>query len=153
MIKDSLENLKKYQNISKALDAVIAEIQSGRLETLPEGRYELDGKNLYYMIQDYETHEADTLAWEVHRDYLDIHYMIEGNESIGVGTIPANAWEGYNEAIDCANYEGTGDMITLHKGDWLLVNEAEGHKPRANVDHKDERVRKMCVKIHRSVIR
>ncbi len=85
---------------------------------LDPGRYEIDGKNLFFMVNHYDTKPSGEVSFEAHREYADIQYVFEGEELIGVAplaegteTIP------YSSEKDIAFYE---------------VQEAVSHKAAAD---------------------
>jgi len=56
------------------------------LETLKtdaaEGRTEIDGENIFCMVQAYETNTWEGRQFESHRQYADIQLVLDGEESI-----------------------------------------------------------------------
>ena len=54
------------------------------LATLPIGRHELDGTNLYASVDEYLSREPGDCRLEAHRKYADIQYVISGQEQIGI---------------------------------------------------------------------
>lgn len=59
-------------------------LKSERLDTLAPGIYELGGKNVYAIVQEYNTKTEEMSRFEAHRQYADIQHMISGEERIGV---------------------------------------------------------------------
>ncbi len=51
-------------------------------KTLPEGEHEIEGRNLYANVQALSTLPLSEGAFEVHQEYIDLHYCIEGGEVI-----------------------------------------------------------------------
>ena len=49
---------------------------------IKDGKYAIDGDNVFCMIQSYETKPLKDQEFEAHRKYADIQYMLEGEESI-----------------------------------------------------------------------
>ena len=50
------------------------------MRTLPNGRYDLGNDN-YVNVFEYETKESDGV-FEAHKKYIDIHYVINGEEKV-----------------------------------------------------------------------
>jgi len=48
----------------------------------PDGRQDIDGDNVYCMVQSYETREREGQRFEAHRQYADIQMILAGEESI-----------------------------------------------------------------------
>ena len=82
MIKDTLKNAKNYYSVSENLKKGFVWLQENELNKLPDGKYLIDGDNVYASIQTYDTKED--AKYESHREYIDIQYMISGSEKIGV---------------------------------------------------------------------
>ena len=51
-----------------------------------DGRYELDGENLFYFIQTYENNPANETP-EAHKKYIDIQCVLTGKERMDVGAL------------------------------------------------------------------
>ncbi len=82
MIFDTIQNLSQYKGIPR-LDSLIGFIESHDIAALPEGRTDIDGDNLYVMIQTYTTKDPSEARPEAHDRYIDLQYMLEGKEYIG----------------------------------------------------------------------
>ena len=85
MIFDTLENIKNYEGLGRVYTALefLAKTDFSQMEL---GRYELDGGNILYMVQTYETDPDKTIS-EAHKKYIDIQFMVDGEEIIGVAPI------------------------------------------------------------------
>ena len=82
MIKDKLENIKYYNNLSLNLKKGFDWLTNTDFDKIPDGHYEIDGCEVFANIQSYQT-KLDA-KYEAHRKYIDIQYMIDGSEKIGV---------------------------------------------------------------------
>ncbi|GMV95354.1 MAG: hypothetical protein AMXMBFR82_51320 [Candidatus Hydrogenedentota bacterium] len=81
MIMDLLKNWEQYAWPNGRFGQGFAYLQS--LEAgVADGRYELDGDNLFCMVQAYETKPQDEQEFEAHREYADIQVLLAGKESI-----------------------------------------------------------------------
>lgn len=81
MIMDVLNNWGQYAWENERFDAAF-EYLEGLDANIADGTYELDGRNLYCMIQSYETKPAEGQEFEAHREYADIQLLLKGRESI-----------------------------------------------------------------------
>ena len=81
MIFDSLKNIRNYEGLGRVSEALrfAATTDFSAMEC---GKYQLDGDAIYYMVQEYETHEARDP--EAHRKYIDIQCILEGVETVVV---------------------------------------------------------------------
>ncbi|GJM75484.1 hypothetical protein HMSSN036_77000 [Paenibacillus macerans] len=46
-------------------------------------RYELEGERMYALVQEYVTRPAASLSFESHETYVDIQFIVSGEERIG----------------------------------------------------------------------
>ncbi|MCL4694738.1 MAG: YhcH/YjgK/YiaL family protein [Candidatus Hydrogenedentes bacterium] len=81
MIMDLLKNWELYSWPSARFGQGFAHLLSLGAD-VADGRYELDGDNLFCMVQSYETKPRDEQEFEAHREYADIQILLEGKESI-----------------------------------------------------------------------
>jgi YhcH/YjgK/YiaL family protein len=54
------------------------------LADLEKGKYELEGTELYVIIDEYVTWNEEDVLFEAHKKYADIQVLISGKEKIGV---------------------------------------------------------------------
>ncbi len=82
MILDRIENIALYKDIPSLRDA-IAYILSQDLAALPIGKTEIHGSALYVSVQSYTSRPASECRDEAHRSYIDLQYILEGEEVMG----------------------------------------------------------------------
>lgn len=71
-----------YQN-SNNFKRAIEIIQNTNFSNIDDGRYEIDGPDFYYLLTTYKiTKYEEKPNAEVHRKYIDLHYIIYGMELI-----------------------------------------------------------------------
>lgn len=76
-----IEELKNCKNISaKDAETVARFITENDMCSLPNGRYELGGEN-FVNVFEYETKDSDGI-FETHEKYVDIQYVIIGEEKV-----------------------------------------------------------------------
>ena len=86
MIIDRIENATLYYPIYARFERAFEHIRQMDVETIPAGRYELDGDNMYVLIQEYNTKLKEDAKWEAHRRYIDLQYVVRGAEGMGCFT-------------------------------------------------------------------
>lgn len=148
MIYDTLEHRSIYapmgERIAKALD-YLAETDFSKLE---DGRYDIDGDNLFVKIFTSDTKPVSTKT-ESHKKYLDVQFLIDGVEEIGVAPLEEMAEEvDANPEKDVWHQTGTKlDHVTIGNGKFLIVWPNDAHAPGISVNGEPYSVRKACVKI------
>ena len=82
------------------------------LKKMPLGKQELEGKHLFVALDEYTTKDKQDTKYESHRKYIDIQYIIHGDESMGwknrEGLV--NSTE-YDEEKDLEFFEGKHDSV------------------------------------------
>jgi YhcH/YjgK/YiaL family protein len=149
MIIDTIENAYLYANLSDGIARGLEVLKDTGIGQKPDGRCDIDGDDLYYVVQHYTTKPFDEGKLEAHRKYIDIQFITSGAESIGVATLDDFAVaEPYNEETDAIFYEPPTDIdrITLRPGMFCMFFPQDGHMPCRELDGPEE-VCKIVVKI------
>ena len=85
--------------------------------------------------------------FEAHRNYIDIHYVIDGEECLGYSNIKdLTPTTEYKVDGDYQLYEGVINRIILRKGDFCIVFPEDAHIPCMNTD-REHTVKRCVVKI------
>ena len=87
MIVDLIGNSGIYEGLFEGVVKGLKLLKDSDLTSQEDGRYEVDGDDLFYLIQRYSTNNKEDTLFEAHRDYIDIQAVIEGEETIGYGPI------------------------------------------------------------------
>ena len=87
MIADILKNRHIYEAISPRIKTALEYIAKTDFSAMEPGRYELDGSNLFVLVQAYDSIPREQGKWECHKKYIDIQYIAEGVEQIGCNNI------------------------------------------------------------------
>lgn len=82
MIADKITNIHKYPLLADCADQIAAFVKKAEAENLPAGRYDLDGDNLFALVQNYNSKLRSEGRMEAHKLYTDLQYVIEGEECI-----------------------------------------------------------------------
>lgn len=152
MIFDNAKNLDFYRTLgiegryAKAVDW----LKSQDLAALENGKYEIDGKNVFANVMSYTTIPWEEAKFEAHENYTDIQYVISGRETLTYAPIDAlNVKVPYNPDKDVVFYDNSnpGLQIVTGAGEFLIFNPWDGHKPKAMAGEPCE-VKKVVVKIN-----
>ncbi len=146
MIVDVLKNKEIYYGIHKNIKPAMEFIEKAVAENLEVGRYELDGKNLFALVQEYDS-KTDA-KWEYHRKYIDIQFIVSGKEIITWDNIK-NVPDGveYNEEKDIAKFDMEGGTdVVMEAGYYSILYPQDLHQP-GRVFDKVEPIKKIVVKI------
>lgn len=67
----------------EALKTALKYLRSSDFQSMPVGNYDLQGKDIYIQVFDLETKDEEDARPEVHRQYIDVQFSVEGKEIIG----------------------------------------------------------------------
>jgi len=110
-------------------------LKSGEFRDLAPGKHEVDGDNLFFMINQYETRDAETVRFEAHRKYIDLQYVFEGQELMGVSSAEyATETVPYSSDNDIVFYEvSKAEHFKATPSEFLLFFPVELHQPGVRV--------------------
>lgn len=147
MIIDSLGNCKCYEAIHGDMRKAFEFVKNQNLMDLEVGKYEIDGDRVFMMIQSYDTKDEKGGAWEAHKRYLDIQYIIEGTEKINVANIDKmEVLKAYDEKDDFWLFSGYGDAVTLEAGMFAIFFPQDVHMPGIKIN-ESKPVKKAVIKV------
>ncbi len=148
MIADVIKNRHIYAAISPRIKAALDHISTTDFSSVEPGRYELDGSNLFVLVQAYDSIPKEQGKWECHQKYIDIQYIADGVELIGCNhTGKMKVTTEYNPEKDIAFLSGDGDYIRFSKGSYGIFFPEDAHQPKIAADNIPVRVKKVVVKI------
>ena len=84
MIYDSLKHMEAYQGVHPGIYKGLELLRDTDFSKLEDARVEVDGEDLFYLLQSYESKPANDTP-EAHKKYVDIQFLISGREKMGVG--------------------------------------------------------------------
>ena len=129
-------------------------LQSLKQKELPVGRYELDGDNIYVLIQDQTTAPVEKKRAESHRNYIDIQYLFTGKEVQGYAHLLPGVKGEEPAGKDNIYYDEVADeqFVTLHPGEFTVYFTNDIHRPNCTMD-EPVNIHKAVVKIKESLIK
>lgn len=147
MILDKLENAAMHSCISENLKKGFEFLKNTDLSTLEVGRYEIEGKNIFVLVSEYDSKEHQDCPLEAHLNYADIQYIVSGREAIGFAslnnqkvTIP------YNPERDIVFFSGETSPLILEAGMFAVFFPQDVHRPCMQINGP-EKVKKVVIKL------
>ena len=144
---DKLDELKTYPKIIQKGLQYLADTDFTKMEI---GTYELDGKNLYALVQEMETDSVENRKPEAHSLYVDIQYLVSGTEIIGYSAIGKSSVikEDLRPDNDVAFYETPlkETMLDFEEGSFAIFFPSDIHRPGC-LSGKKTKIRKVVMKI------
>lgn len=148
MLIDNLKNADLYYGLSERIKKALMYLKNTDLLNLENGKYEIEGGDIYVIVQDYQTKPQFEGKWEAHKKYIDIQYIIKGREKIGWGTISDfSEITEYNENNDIFFLEGNGDFFEIREGFFTILTPQDVHMPSISVGEGKEYTKKAVIKI------
>ncbi len=135
MIIDHIENMGTYDGVHKDLPKVLETLANWDIPAMESGRYPVEGSDAYIMVQRYTSRDLAVSKWESHRKYIDVQYVVQGEERMGYQHISnLKVSQQYDDASDAALYTGQGVLIPAPQGTVALFFPQDGHMPGVAVD-------------------
>ena len=127
---DKVQFAEQY-HLNKALwDKAFAYLKETDLKTLPNGRHAIDGDNVYAIVAEAPTKDYDKTAFESHKKYIDLQYVITGEENMGRAPLDSvTVSRPYSEPNDIAYYTGDGKIYTVKQNGFLIFFPSDAHRP------------------------
>jgi len=146
MIIDKVENLNLYASLSKRLAKGIDYIINSDFSGIELGTYNIDGDDVFAMVQEYETKKIEKCKLEGHVKYIDIQYIIEGEEHIGLTSKTNQELEERNDEDDYAFYKGESTLFKFDPSVFGIFFPDDLHMPCVGLN-QISKVRKIVVKV------
>ena len=149
MIIDNIQNAERYSSLHPLFGKAFDFLRRTDLSNLKQDRYNLEGEDLFALIQRYTTRDAAGSLPEAHKRYIDIQYIAKGKETIGVSPkLILPVIQPYNADSDILFYEDFNDSPTLlEEGDFAVFFPGESHRPCCHPAGSPEDVTKILLKI------
>ncbi|WP_165452576.1 YhcH/YjgK/YiaL family protein [Paenibacillus thalictri] len=130
MIYDHVDNAELYVALHEKFAAAFQYLQEQPLDTMKPGKYEIEGDELFLLLQSYPTRPLEQGFWEAHRRYIDIQVMLEGTERMGVAqTGRMTVTEDHLEEKDYKVLTGEGDFLDVRAGCFTIFFPGDAHMP------------------------
>ncbi|PKQ62099.1 hypothetical protein BZG02_14310 [Labilibaculum filiforme] len=146
MVIDKIENSQLYAGLSDRIAKALAYINTTDLQNTELGKYEIEGKNVVAIVQEYTTKNQEDCKLESHFEHIDIQYMISGTELMGVSVLKDQVPHTKNEEKDVAFYPNESTNITLTQGMFAIFFPNDLHCPCIK-NNENLLVKKLVVKI------
>ena len=147
MIVDKIENANLYKNLGDRIQKSFNYIKETDLKKLHPGRYDIDGDNIFALISEYHTKTESEGKLEAHKKYIDVQYIIEGEELMGYSPLSdQSVLEPYKEENDIIFYKGEKVFIKVTEGMFAIFFPEDVHMPGIQVEKKSP-VRKLVIKV------
>jgi len=148
MIIDVLSNAHLYQHLNERIAAAFHYLHTTDLHSTPVGKYAIDGDNIFVIVQEYETMDAANEQMEAHSKYIDVQYIINGEELVGHAFLSNQQLsKEYSGEEDFLLVPDVPDFFTCFRaGMFMIFFPTDLHMPCIKVN-ETARVKKVVVKV------
>lgn len=133
-----------------ALRKAIEYLQKTDFEKIKNGKHFLEGEKMFVILDEYKTISRDYKKAEMHRKFIDVQFIISGEESMGFDFETENDQpsENYSPEKDVALYDKINkeNYFTVQKNMYIVFYPGEIHRPGCSLEG-EVNVRKAIVKI------
>ena len=151
MIKDNLQHIDYYNYLSPGIYFGLKYLKNTDFSTMGNGKYEIKEGKVWAIVQDYNSKPESEGKFEAHRKFIDIQFIIEGEEKIGVGNL-----DDFDENTE---YDEEKDIVFLNPkegaktelrkviaGEYMILMPKDVHMPSIAVDSPSY-VKKVVLKV------
>ncbi len=146
MVLDSLALSGDYVSLGKHLAKAFDYVRKTDLLSLAEGRYEVDGDNIFALVNERDLKKPADAALEVHDKYIDIQIVLRGEEGFGWKTrkdctSPRGEFSTEKDILFYDDKPST--YFTLKAGEFAIFFPGDAHAPLVG----DGKVKKCILKV------
>lgn len=148
MVIDHLSNCEQYAHLKPGINKAFAYLLNTDLQNVEPGKYKIDGDNIFAIVQEYHTLDAATEQMEAHRKYIDVQYIISGEELVGHAFLSDQQLsKEYSEEDDFLLVPDVPDFFTCFKaGMFMIFFPTDLHMPCIKIE-KPATVKKVVIKV------
>lgn len=148
MILDTISNAHRYHCLGPGFVKAFEYLAQTDFHTLEKGKYEIDGTNLFAIVNEYDTVDPSGEQMEAHKKYIDIQYIVRGAEHIGHDFLqqqtPSKA---YSETEDYMLFAEKPAFFTrLDQEHFAIFFPTDLHMPNLLIDQPGP-VKKVVIKL------
>lgn len=132
MIVSNLQNSQRIEGLHPMFELLFDYVKTHDLLHAELGRIEIDGERLFINNVNPECVAPDKQVLELHHDYIDVHILLEGAETIGWKALEdlENEVKAYSKEEECALYsDRPTTYVNLLPGQFVIVYPEDPHAP------------------------
>lgn len=147
MIFGNLNHRKEFSFLENSIQECFAYVKEHDLVSYEKGCHEIDGDRFFVNVVEYTTTTPENRFWEAHKEYLDVHVMLQGQEQIDVNFIQNMQLKEYVQKDDFLPMQGEKNgSLVLKPGDFLVCYPNDAHRTAVAVEGP-ESVKKAIFKV------
>lgn len=155
MILGNITQAKTYAYLPSAIQRGLAFLATTDMSKLTVGRHDIDGDKIFVNVMEFETQKASEKYAEIHQEYIDIQFLISGQERIDFSLANSSnlVQKEYDEKEDYYLIKSMQDESTLimQPNMFAIFLTGQPHKPGCFV-LAPKQIKKAVVKVHKSLL-
>jgi YhcH/YjgK/YiaL family protein len=146
MVIDDLRNAAQYHALGARFEKGLRWLADNDVAAMAPERYDIDGDDVFVMVQEYDSKPKADGFWEAHRQYADIQLVVSGAEHMGYAPTPTLKAGDYDDSRDLLPLDGEGLFIEMRAGTFMILWPQDAHMPGMAIDTSSP-VKKAVVKV------
>ncbi len=136
MIIDTLDNFRQYLSVNPLFTKVADFLEENDLASMEDGKYELEGTDLFLNVTTAKGKTPDAAVMEAHRVMLDIQIPLSCPETYGYMPAKDMPEAEYNAEKDFVKTPGVvpDSLVTCKPGMFAVFFPQDGHAPCISVE-------------------
>lgn len=148
MIYDNISNRALYEGLSDDIAAALEFLATAATD-LAEGSYQIL-PGLKAGVQVYDTKVVNTHGYEAHQQFIDIQYLLQGEEVIRVRPLPSievtQPYDAERDVLFAADDAAAALNLPLGAGYFAILYPQDAHMPQLALS-EPQPVKKVVVKV------
>ena len=137
MIVSDLKHIVHQTGTAPLLQKALDFLNQPGLDALPDGRVEIEGDRVFALVQRYETAVTKEPKFEYHRKYIDVQFLVSGEEAIGWAPAErisiTTAYDTDKDVCFGLVEAGKWTPVDLQAGQLMVLWPEDGHAPKRAV--------------------
>lgn len=148
MIIDLLSNAEKYYNLDTKIFRALQYLQTTNFSNIEKGKYEVEANKIFALVNEYKTVNAATNQMESHLKFIDVQFIVTGEELIGHGFLANQTIsKKYDKKNDYMLYADAPQFFSkFTAGMFAIFYPTDLHMPNLQVN-KSILVKKVVLKV------
>ena len=151
MILTTLADCERIELLHPLFSRFFDYVKTHDMRNAPIGRIDVDGDRLFINHVEAALVNAEAQPLEVHRNYIDIHMVLDGEEQFGWCPLSdvAVVRQSYDDMADCALYaDSPVSWLTLRPGLCAIVFPEDAHAPVVGSGHVNKLIGKIKITVN-----
>ena len=150
MVLTTTEKLGSYSALNPYFAKAFAALKEMAAGEFAKGKHPVDGDNIFINALEYDTKPAENALMEAHQAYIDVMWMVSGEETIGVCPVEemTEITKEYNPAGDAVlgKLPAGCTYLQMKPGSVCILFPEDGHAPCLDAEEKSH-VQKLIAKV------